>query len=98
MGDEVYHINTTIFKLHISLGTSSILDGEKLITPWGVIRLFHDRIQDMTNSPTKTVKTLVWRCDQANKCTVDVDNTAFELNQMVSSTINEVQILKATMN
>ena len=38
----------------------------------------------------------IW--DQANKRAADAENNTFEVNKLGASSINEVQILKATLN
>ena len=67
MGCEIYHLNKTIFNLNSRLGTSSTLDGEKLITAQGTIKLVHNKIQDINQSLTTEENIVGKRYDQANK-------------------------------
>ena len=74
------------------------MDGEQQSTAWGAIKLIHEIIQNMTHSLTKTVKTMCQIYNQDNKQAADTDNNAFEVNKLISPSINKGQILKDTLN
>ena len=58
----------------------------------------HERIQELTQSFTKTAKTIYHRCGQANKRESDAESKTIEVKKLVACSRNEVHIFKTTLN